>query len=99
MEQETCNSKSKSERLEEHILRFINEELPLLDPRQKTWPKVQATTPLFVEGILDSLSILHLIAAVEDATGGAIPDQLVVMNNFHSVRAMTAAFGAPAKRL
>jgi len=53
---------------------------------------VSSATPLFSTGLLDSLSILHLIAAVEELTGRAVPDHLVVMKHFQSVEATTAAF-------
>jgi acyl carrier protein len=77
------------------LLDFVNETLPQLDRRGRTWPRVQLDTPLFSDGLLDSLSILHLIAKVEDLVGRAVPDHLVVMRNFHSVEAITQAFCRP----
>lgn len=77
---------------QERLLHFINDELPRLDRAGRTWPPVTSGTPLFVTGLLDSLSILHLIAALEDLTGRPVPDQLVVMKHFQTVEAMTAAF-------
>src|SRR5438105_2763739 len=74
------------------LLEFINDELPKLDHRWRAWPRVCAETPLFESGLLDSLSILHLIARVEELTGRAVPDRLVVMKNFRSVEAIAAAF-------
>ena len=82
--------------LELRLLRFINEELPRLDRRGRTWPSVSADTPLFATGLLDSLSILHLIAVIEEFTGRAVPDRLVVMKHFQTVEAMTAAFAQPS---
>ncbi|HEY3901874.1 MAG TPA: phosphopantetheine-binding protein [Chthoniobacter sp.] len=75
------------------LLRFINEELPKLDRRGRAWNPVDGETPLFEDGRLDSLSILHLIARIEELTGRAIPEQLVVMKHFRTVEAMAAAFG------
>ncbi len=77
------------------LLQFINEELPALDRRGRAWTAVSAEAPLFESGLLDSLSILHLIARVEALTGCAVPDQLVVMKHFRTVAAMTAAFWKP----
>ncbi len=81
---------------EGRLLHFINERLPRLDRRGRTWPPVSNGTPLFATGLLGSLSILHLIAAIEELTGRAVPDQLVVMKHFQSVQAMSAAFWQPA---
>jgi len=75
---------------------FINHDLPRLDRHGRTWEPVTMDTPLFESGRLDSLSILHLIARIEELTGQAVPDQLVVMKHFRTVEAMTAAFGQPA---
>ena len=58
---------------------------------------VSAETPLFETGLLDSLSILHLIGAVEELTGREVPEQLVVMKHFRSVEAIAAAFAQPAQ--
>jgi acyl carrier protein len=76
----------------ESLLQFINKELPKLDRRGRAWKAVEADTSLFENGRLDSLSILHLIARVEELTGCPVPDQLVVMKHFRSVEAMTSAF-------
>jgi acyl carrier protein len=79
------------------LLRFINETLPRLDRRQRAWHSVVADTALFASGLLDSLSILHLIAAVETLAARPVPDRLVVMNHFQTVNAITAAFGPSAQ--
>ena len=79
----------------ERLLAFINETLPGLDRRGRSWPRVERDTPLFVEGLLDSLSILHLIAWIEKFTGASVPDHLVVMRHFHSVDAIAATFFSP----
>ena len=79
----------------EQLLAFINETLPSLDRQRRKWPRIDRATPLFADGLLDSLSILHLIARVEDLTGAPVPDHLVVMRHFQSVDAITAAFCKP----
>lgn len=74
------------------MLHFVNEVLPTLDPDTPHADPVQADTPLFETNRLDSLSILHLIAAIEDLTGAAVPDAKVTMKHFQSVEAITASF-------
>lgn len=77
----------------ERLLRFVNHTLPRLDRRQRTWPPIAIDTPLFASGLLDSLSILHLLAAVEALRGETVPDQLVLMKHFQTVDTITATFG------
>lgn len=89
-------SKSTAADLESLLLHFINETLPKFDRHGRTWPPVSVDTPLFATGRLDSLSILHLIAAVEDFTGSPIPDHMVVMKHFQNVEAICAAFWSTA---
>ena len=81
-----------AEKFETGLLHFINEVLPNLDRRGRHWPPVSVNTPLFETGLLDSLSILHLIARVEELTGNRVPDELVVMKHFRTVQSMSAAF-------
>ena len=83
---------------EARLLHFINHILPRFDRRGREWPPVSANTELFATGVLDSLSILHLIAAIEDLTGRAVPDQLVVMKHFQTIEAICAAFSEPPLR-
>ena len=94
--EQTSPPTASDDPFEVRLLYFINETLPRLDRRSRTWPPVFVSTPLFASGLLDSLSILHLIAAIEEFTGRAVPDQLVVMKHFQTVGAMSAAFGPPA---
>ena len=77
------------------LLDFINHTLPALDRRGRVWPAVSAGTPLFATGVLDSLSILYLITAVERFTGRAVPDHMVVMKHFQTVETICAAFAQP----
>ena len=79
----------------ERLLAFVNDTLPELDRRGRKWPRIDRGTPLFADGLLDSLSILHLIARVEELTGAPVPDHLVVMRHFESVDAITATFCKP----
>jgi acyl carrier protein len=74
--------------LEGRLLRYVNENLvpDAADP-------VDATTPLFVGGRINSLRLLNLLAFVEQAIGREIPDEEIVMDRFHSVRRIAEAFG------
>jgi hypothetical protein len=80
------------EAFETNLLRFVNEVLPGLDRRQRAWSAVTADRPLFESGLLDSLSILHLLAHVERLTGEPVPDHLVLMKHFGTVRTIAATF-------
>lgn len=55
-------------------------------------PRVTATTPLFADGLIDSIRILALIAWTERALGRRIPDEQIRMDNFHSVRRIAEVF-------
>jgi len=47
-------------------------------------PPIEADTPLFASGLLDSMRILQLIAWTERAIGREIPDSAIRMDNFAS---------------
>ena len=75
------------------MLHFVNEVLPTLDANKPPHSDaVQTDTPLFEKNRLDSLSILHLIAAIEGLTGEAVPDAKVTMKHFRSIETITATF-------
>lgn len=54
--------------------------------------EIVADTPLFAGGLINSIRILELIAWTERATGLTIPDVMIRMDNFHSVRRIAEAF-------
>ena len=53
---------------------------------------IDAETPLFRTGIINSIRILELIAWTERATGRAIPDREIRMDNFQSVGRIADVF-------
>ena len=53
---------------------------------------IDADTPLFEDGLIDSLNILQLIAFVEARRGRAIPDREIVMDRFRTPRAIAESF-------
>jgi acyl carrier protein len=53
---------------------------------------VHVDTPLFATRLLDSLRVLELIAFTEQATGSAIPDSFIRMDNFQTVERIAAVF-------
>ncbi len=75
---------------EKALLEFINREL--LAEKQGA---VDALTPLFQEGWIDSLKILQLIAFLEVQRGADIPDREIVMDRFQNVRAICGHFLQP----
>lgn len=75
------------------MLHFVNEVLPVLDAdKPSPADPVEADTLLFESNRLDSLSILHLIAAIEELTGEPVPDSKVTMKHFQSIQTITATF-------
>lgn len=73
--------------------RFITETLDWLHlrvlPRDVS---VDADTPLFENGLVDSIRILKLIAWTETRIGRTIPDREIRMDNFRCVRRIAAVF-------
>ena len=49
-------------------------------------------TPLFKDGLINSIRILEIIAWVERAIGRAIPDRDIRMDNFATVERIAAGF-------
>lgn len=74
------------------LCRFINEELPRLHSRLQGSPGVQADTPLFATGLLDSLAVLHVVGFVEEAIGRRLAIEEVVMGRFRDARTIAASF-------
>ena len=64
----------------DRLLKFVNDDL-LAASQKKAGPD----TPLFDDGWIDSLKILHLIAFVEMQSGRKIPDEMIVMDRFRTV--------------
>lgn len=69
------------------LLRYVNRDL-----RRDSTPKVYWDTPLFEDGLIDSLKILQLIAFVEAQTGRRLADREIVMEKFRSVQAIAEHF-------
>jgi acyl carrier protein len=69
-------------------------EGPLLARHGRARPpmNVEASTPLFETGIIDSLGIIDLLLFVEAATGSPIPMRKVDMRFFGTVERITCAF-------
>jgi acyl carrier protein len=55
---------------------------------------VNADTPLFANGLINSIRILKLIAWTEHLTGWRIPDKAIRMDNFRTVRRIADVFCA-----
>ena len=54
--------------------------------------RIDADTPLFRTGLIDSIRILELIAWTERATGRLIPDRDIHMDNFRTVSRIAEVF-------
>ena len=77
--------------LERRLLRYVNGHLlpEGADP-------VDAATPLFAGGRINSLRLLNLLAFVERALDIEIPEEEIVMDRFHSVRRIAEVFAPRA---
>jgi acyl carrier protein len=53
---------------------------------------IQADTPLFARGLMDSIRVLELIAYTERAIESTIPDSRMRMDNFHTVARIAEVF-------
>ena len=53
---------------------------------------IDADTPLFRSGMINSIRILELIAWTERATGRTIPDREIRMDNFQTVGRIADVF-------
>jgi acyl carrier protein len=74
----------------ESLLRFVNQDLLAASAE-----KVEADTPLFEDGRIDSLKILILIAFLEKKAGKKIPDELIVMDRFRTIAVIARSFLEP----
>lgn len=72
------------------LVAYVNREL-LAAPRAEGL-EIDADTPLFADGLIDSLNILRLIAFVEARRGRPIPDRDIVMDRFRTARAIVQSF-------
>ncbi|MEN3939762.1 acyl carrier protein [Prosthecobacter sp. SYSU 5D2] len=78
--------------MEAALLHLVNEMLPTLRLSPVDATPVSAETPLFENGRIDSMAILHVIGLIEEMTGAPVPDEKVSMKHFHSIAAITQAF-------
>jgi acyl carrier protein len=58
---------------------------------------IDATTPLFAHGVINSIRVLELIAWTERAIGREIPDGQIRMDNFQTVTRIAEVF-LPARK-
>lgn len=72
---------------------FIDAMVPWLSTRiEHRGFSIDADTPLFEGGLIDSIRVLDLIAWTEDAIGSVIPDSRIRMDNFRTVRRIAEVF-------
>jgi acyl carrier protein len=82
---------------ETRLLHFLNHDLPLLDRRKRAYPLIVRDTPLFATGLIDSLSILHLLAFIEQQIASAVPDNWISPQHFQTPQAIVNMIGEGAK--
>jgi acyl carrier protein len=76
--------------MEKQVIRnFIYDKFPLAKSR-----KLEDSSHLLEEGVLDSLGVLELVNFLQDEHGIPIEDEELVPENFASIDAITAFVGA-----
>ena len=70
---------------------FIGETRAWIVGRFAPNAEIGPDTPLF-EGLIDSIRILELIAWTERATGRRIPDRMIRMDHFRTLRTLADTF-------
>jgi acyl carrier protein len=68
--------------IEEKVMRFVANNLG-------GGSEVKVDTPLFETGVLDSVGIFDLVTFLEAEFGVSIGDELIVPENFESVKAVS----------
>lgn len=71
--------------------RFMEDAAAWLTRRFLPGARIGPDTPLF-EGLMDSIRILELIAWTERALGRRIPDRMIRMDHFRTLRAIAETF-------
>lgn len=66
--------------MKEELIEYIKEEF-VEDPDEE----VDDTTPLISSGLIDSLSIVSLVAFIDKKFGVKIPDEKGVVENFETI--------------
>jgi acyl carrier protein len=79
------------------LIEFITGPLSARHGAPRGATNIDASTPLFETGIIDSLGIIDLLAFVEAATGRPIPMRKVDMRFFGTVDRITRAFWSEAE--
>ena len=74
------------------LVDFISGPLCARHSRARQPVRLDAFTPLFETGIVDSLAILDLLAFVEIATGTPVPIRMVDMQFFGTVDRISRTF-------
>lgn len=75
------------------ILKFIKSEL-----LQDTQRCIGVDDELLLDGVLDSLAVMQLVAFLETTTGTSIPPEDVTLENFHSINAIAAYLQQPGAK-
>lgn len=69
------------ESLEAFVQKLVGERVP-----------IRRNTRLFERGIIDSMRVVDLIAFVESRIGRRVPDEMITLENFRSIDAISRSF-------
>ena len=93
-----CDRPSTREAFNRALILFITD---LVRRRSKatgkTFTEIDASTPLFESGLIDSLGILELLAFVEETIGSPIPILKIDMKFFATVDCISRSFWRDAR--
>lgn len=76
--------------MQETLIEFINDEL-LADQDDV---KVESDDELLVEGYIDSLGVMRLVAFIEDRFGVRVPPRDITIEHFSSVDVLASYLGS-----
>ena len=80
------------EEFERALLDFISGHLSTRRRQRQALVSIEASTPLFASGLIDSLAIIDLLAFVEAATGKRIRLSQIEMRYFGTVERIVQTF-------
>ena len=88
----TCPGLDSREAFTRALIDFISGPLCARQTRLQEPVQVDAFTPLFETGLVDSLGIIDLLAFVEAATGAPVPMRKIDMQYFGTVDRIARTF-------
>jgi acyl carrier protein len=86
-----------AEEFTQSLIQFINQELSSLHPKLSLPEPIHSITPLFENGLIDSLGIIYLVGFVEKALNQDLSLQDINMKNFRTVAQISQLYASKKK--